>query len=104
MAAARLRDLPRRCVGGTEVAGATAFRSRLLGLSGLSREPAGAGLPIPPRASVHTFGMRFELDLVFFVSCERPLATLRGVPPRRLAWRRGGAALLEIPPPCGGGG
>src|ERR1700733_4586165 len=97
MAAARLRDLPRRCVGGTEVPVATAFRSRLLGLSGLSREQAGAGLLIPRCASVHTFGMRFELDLVFLDSCERPLATLRGVPPRRLAWRGGGDAGLEIP-------
>jgi uncharacterized membrane protein (UPF0127 family) len=97
MAAARLRDLPRRRVGGIEVPVASAFRSRLLGLSGLSREQAGAGLLIPRCASVHTFGMRFELDLVFLDPRERPLAILLGVPPRRLAWRRGAAAVLEIP-------
>jgi uncharacterized membrane protein (UPF0127 family) len=97
MAAARFRDLPRRRVGGAEVPVATGFRSRLLGLSGLSREQAGAGLLIPRCASVHTFGMRFELDLIFLDAHERPLAILLGVPSRRLAWRRGAAAVLEIP-------
>ena len=76
---------------------ATGFRSRLLGLSGLPREQAGAGLLIPRCASVHTFGMRFALDLVFLDARERPLAIMVGVPPRRLAWQRGAAAVLEIP-------
>ena len=102
MAAARLRDLPRRRVGATEVPVATAFRSRLLGLSGLSREQAGAGLLIPRCASVHTFGMRFELDLVFLDADDRVLAVCLGVPPRRLTWRRGASAVLEVPTPQGG--
>jgi uncharacterized membrane protein (UPF0127 family) len=102
MVAARLRGLPRRHVGGADVAVATGFRSRLLGLAGLSREQAGAGLLIPHCASVHTFGMRFELDLFFLDPHERPLAILLGVPPRRLAWRRGAAAVLEIPSSQGG--
>jgi uncharacterized membrane protein (UPF0127 family) len=41
--------------------------------------------------------MRFELDLVFLDSRGRPLAVLLGVPPRRLAWQPGAAAVLEIP-------
>jgi hypothetical protein len=34
--------------------------------------------------------------------CARPLAVRLRVPPRRLAWHRGAAAVLEIPSPQGG--
>jgi uncharacterized membrane protein (UPF0127 family) len=80
---------------------ATGFQSRLLGLAGLSREQAGPGLLIPRCASVHSFGMRFDLDLVFLDGEEQVLAVLR-LPPRRLARHHGAAAVLEIPAPQGG--
>jgi uncharacterized membrane protein (UPF0127 family) len=99
--ARRLRGLPRCRVHGHVVAVATTFRSRLLGLAGLSREQAGAGLLIPRCASVHTFGMRFELDLVFLDRDGCRLAVRHQVPPRRLAWHRGAAAVLEVPSPPG---
>jgi len=99
---ARLRLLPRRSVGGTRVPVATGLRSRLLGLGGLSRSGAGPGLLIPRCSSVHTFGMRFDLDLVFLAGDGQVLAVRRGVPPRRLAWHRGAAAVLEIPSRQGG--
>ena len=44
---------------------AEAFGKRLLGLAGLQALPAGTGLLIPHCRSVHTFGMRFELDVLF---------------------------------------
>jgi len=84
------------------VAVASGPASRLLGLTGLSREAAGAGLLIPRCACVHTIGMRFELDLVFLDRQLRPLAVRRRVPPRRLAWQRGAAAVLELPATPGG--
>jgi uncharacterized membrane protein (UPF0127 family) len=98
----RLGSLPRRCVLGREVPVASGFRARLLGLAGLRREQAGTGLLLPGCASVHTFGMRFDLDLVFLDAAGRPLAIVRAVPPRRLASRRGAAAVLELPSPQGG--
>lgn len=101
MTAARLRDLPQRRVCGRAVPVATGFRARLLGLAGLTREQAEPGLLIPRCASVHTFGMRFELDLVFLDRDQRPLAIRRRVPPRRLIWHRA-AAVLEIPSRQGG--
>ena len=100
--ARRLRDLPRRRVFGREVPVATGFRSRLLGLSRLSRSAAGPGLLITRCSSVHTFGMRFELDLVFLDRDGRALAVRRGIGPRRLAWCRGANAVLEIPSSTGG--
>jgi uncharacterized protein len=100
--APRLRRLPERRVRGRAVPVATGFRSRLLGLAGLPREQAGPGLLIPRCAGVHTFGMRFDLDLVFLDAGDRALAVFLRVPPRRLAWQRGAAAVLEIPSPQGG--
>jgi len=43
--------------------------------------------------------MRFELDLVFLDADDRPLSVFHRLPPRRLAWQRGAAAVLEIPSP-----
>ena len=98
----RLSVLPRCSVAGHEVRRATGYRTRLLGLSWLSRERAGSGLLIPRCGSVHTFGMRFALDLVFLDRSGRPLSIRRGVPARRFAWQRGAAAVLEIPSRQGG--
>jgi uncharacterized membrane protein (UPF0127 family) len=81
---------------------ASGFRKRLLGLSWRDRAKAGPGLLIPRCASVHTFGMRFELDLFFLDGEGRVLAVRRRVPPRRVVWHRGAAAVLEIPAEEGG--
>jgi uncharacterized protein len=100
--ALRLRVLPRRAVLGRQVPVAAGFRARLLGLAFLARERAGVGLLLPRCSSIHTFGMRFALDVVFLDAAGEPLIVRRGVPPRRLAWCRGAAAVLEIPSPQGG--
>jgi uncharacterized membrane protein (UPF0127 family) len=93
----RLAALPHRSVLGVEVAVASGRRSRLLGLAGIRRQRAGGGLLIPRCASVHSFGMRFELDLFFLDADEQPLLACRSLPPRRLAWCRGAVAVLEVP-------
>lgn len=77
-------------------------RARLLGLAGLARERAGAGLLIPRCASVHTFGMRFALDLLFLDAEGNVVAVRRAVPPARLLGRRGARAVLELPAAPGG--
>ena len=76
---------------------ARGFRSRLLGLAGLTAAQAGTGLLIPRCAAVHTFGMRFALDLVFLDRTGNPLAVRARVPPCRFVWKRGAAAVLELP-------
>jgi uncharacterized protein len=87
-------------LGGFPVAGG--LRARLLGLAWRDRAKAGPGLLIPRCASVHTFGMRFELDLFFLDAGGRVISVRRRVPPRRIAWQRGADAVLEIPSPQGG--
>jgi uncharacterized membrane protein (UPF0127 family) len=78
------------------------FRTRLLGLSWRDRADAGPGLLIPRCSSVHTFGMRFELDVFFLDVGGRVLSVRRRVPPRRVLWQRGARTVLEIPSPQGG--
>ncbi|HSC20285.1 MAG TPA: DUF192 domain-containing protein [Solirubrobacterales bacterium] len=81
---------------------AESFRSRLLGLAWRDQAQAGPGLLIPRCASVHTFGMRFALDVYFLDSDGCVLCMRRRVPPRRVLWCRGAAAVLEVPAAEGG--
>lgn len=97
MPVSRLRDLPTTVVLGREVAVAVGVRARLLGLAHLDRDEAGPGLLIPCCSSVHTFGMRFPLDLVFLCHDGRVSSIRREVPPRRFVWDRRAAAVLELP-------
>ena len=100
--AARLRHLPISTALGREVPVATTFRSRLLGLAHLDREEAGPGLLIPRCACVHTFGMRFALDVYFLDAAGEPLAIRPGVPAHQVALRTGARAVLEVPAAKGG--
>ena len=84
-------------LAGRRVPVASTRRSRLLGLALLDRDAAGAGLLIPGCRSVHTFGMRFGLDLVFLDSAMAPVSVRRRVPPRRVALERRARAVLELP-------
>jgi uncharacterized membrane protein (UPF0127 family) len=93
----RLKRLPMAGACGVVVPVATGFRARLLGLALLGVEEAGAGLLIPRCRSVHTFGMRFALDLVFLDGDGAVISIRRAVPPRRLAGFRGATAVLELP-------
>jgi uncharacterized protein len=79
-----------------EVVVARSFRRRLLGLA-LAREPPGYGLLIPRCRSVHTFGMRFALDLIWLDGHGRPLRVDRDVRPCRVCGCRRAAAVLEAP-------
>lgn len=60
----RLRRLPTyQRDDGLVVGTARSFRARLLGLGFLREPPLNYGLLIPRCRSVHTFGMRFPLEL-----------------------------------------
>ncbi len=76
--------------------------ARLLGLAGLSELPARTGLLLPRTRSVHTFGMRFALDLVWIDAEGRILRIDCTVRSRRLRWCRGACAVIELRA-CDGG-
>jgi len=100
--APRLSPLSVVTVAGYEVRLARGFRARLLGLASLNREEAGGGLLIPRCSSVHTFGMRFSLDLYFLDREGAVVLTRLAVVPRRLAFCRRASAVLELPAGVGG--
>jgi uncharacterized membrane protein (UPF0127 family) len=93
----RLRRLPRRTIAGVEYPVATTRCSRLLGLALLGRMRAGPGLLIPRCRSVHTFGMRFALDVDFLDASGTPISRRERVPPRRVLREPGADAVLERP-------
>jgi uncharacterized membrane protein (UPF0127 family) len=100
--AQRLRCLPTAAVLGHEVRVAGGPRARLLGLAYLNRVEVGPGLLIPRCSSVHTFAMRFPLDLYFLGPRGEVLAVRREVPARRFAFCGGAKAVLELPSEEGG--
>lgn len=101
--AGRLGNLPRASILGFDVPAASTRASRLLGLALLSREAAGPGLLIPRCRSVHTFGMRFALDVLFLDEEGRVLELRRGVRPGRVLRCRSARQVLELPAPSAAG-
>jgi len=68
--------------------------ARLLGLA-LRRRPPGHALLLPRCRSVHTFGMRFPLDLIWLDRAGRAVRVDEAVPPWRVRSCRGADAVLE---------
>lgn len=71
---------------------------RLRGLIGRPRLKQGEGLLITPCNSVHTIGMRYALDLVFFDKNKRVLKCVAGLTPYRVAGALAARHALELPP------
>ena len=69
---------------------AASFWSRLRGLMGRAELPAGSGLSLEPNGSVHTFWMRFAIDVIFTDRAGRIVGMRSAMPPNRPyagAWR-----------------
>jgi uncharacterized protein len=96
----RLETLPLVRADGVSVRLASTRRARLLGLAFTDRDRAGPGLLIPSCRSVHTFGMRFALDVAFLDSSGAVISRRRAVGPRRLVADRRASAVLEVPAAC----
>jgi uncharacterized membrane protein (UPF0127 family) len=69
---------------------------RLVGLAGRRDWPAGVALEIPRCRSVHTFGMRFALDLVWLGAAGEIVRIDRAVPPWRVRSCRRARSVLEL--------
>jgi uncharacterized protein len=59
-----LRNVTRATTVGTRITIADTSLARLIGLAGRRRLDAGCGLLIRPSSGIHTFGMRFSIDVV----------------------------------------
>lgn len=75
------------------------FFARLLGLLGQRSLARGEALLLQPCAAVHSFGMRFPIDVVFVDADWRIVAVRAHLVPWRVAAHGGAHAALELP--CG---
>jgi uncharacterized membrane protein (UPF0127 family) len=69
---------------------------RMRGLLGRAELPAGEGILLRPAASVHTFFMRFPIDVVFLDVDGIVLEVRPELPPWRAAGHRGAKAVVEL--------
>jgi uncharacterized membrane protein (UPF0127 family) len=92
----RFAGLPRRALAdGREVIEAQTHRSRRRGLARLDELDARHALHIPQTPSVHTFGMRFALDLIWLAKDGAVVRVDRAVRPRRLRLCLGARSVVE---------
>lgn len=72
--------------------------SRLRGFLGRSEPERGEGLMLVPCQHVHTYGMRFSLDLIFLDRSGRVVELVPGLPPGTRTPRvRDAYCVLELP-------
>lgn len=75
---------------------ADSVRTRMRGLLGRGDLPTGEGLLLRPAPSIHTWFMRFPIDVVFLDRDLRVLDVIAGLRPWRMAARRRARAVLEL--------
>jgi uncharacterized protein len=80
----------------TSVEAALSSADRRRGLLGRDGLAPGQALVIAPTNLVHTFAMRFAIDILFLARDGRVLKVSRAVPPRRIAGAWGGFAVVEL--------
>jgi uncharacterized protein len=71
--------------------------ARMRGLLGRDELPRGEGILLRPAGSIHTFFMRFPIDVVFIDRENRVVDVERELGPWRTAKRRGAKAVIELP-------
>lgn len=94
----RLERLPALVPGGgVRLVVADAATARLAGLAGLRAMPPRTALLIPRCRSVHTFGMRFALDLVWLAGDGGIVDVSASVRPGRVVSRAQACGVVEAP-------
>ena len=70
--------------------------SRNRGLLGRDSLPSGHALIIAPGSLIHTFAMRFSIDILFVARDGRVLKVRPAVPARRISGALGSFAVVEL--------
>ncbi len=94
----RVTNLSKKSCLGTKIAVADSPRRRVVGLLGTTGLEPECGLLIFPTQAVHTFGMKYPLDLVFLDKNKKVIGIRRSLRPNRLSriyWRA--QCVLELP-------
>lgn len=72
-------------------------KSRNQGLLGRAHLPQGSALVLAPCSSIHTWFMRFPIDILFVSRAGSVLKVRRGVIPWRIVLKLGAYAVIETP-------
>lgn len=97
-AVVRVTEVDRGLVLGDRVAVARTPRARLRGLLGRATLGPGEGLLLHPCNGVHTWGMRFSIDVLFLDAEGRVIRVEPSLPPgRMIPWVRRAREVLELP-------
>jgi uncharacterized protein len=92
-----VRNVTRGTVVGNYVERAETSAERRKGLLGRTELAAGAGLLIAPCESVHSFGMKFAIDVVYLGKDWVVKKIRRGMKPWRISLCLQAWAVLELP-------
>jgi len=94
----RVINTTKGTVLGEQIGVADTSRSRMAGLLGKSRLAPATGLLIVPSQAVHSFGMRFPIDVLFVDRHSKVIHIQPAMGPRRISglhWRA--RCVLELP-------
>jgi hypothetical protein len=95
----RIENRTRTTVLGSRVTLAASWFSRLRGFLGRPEPLPGEGILLTPCNSIHTFGIQFDLDVLFLDEQGKVLKLIRGLRPWRFTRRvRQAEYVLEVPP------
>ncbi|HEX8682548.1 MAG TPA: DUF192 domain-containing protein [Ardenticatenaceae bacterium] len=95
----QIQNLSRQTTLATNAQRAHTYRDRFLGLMFREALPEGGGLLLEPEGSIHTFFMRFPIDVLYLDRDSRVLRAVQAMPPNRIGpvLTRGCHAILELP-------
>ncbi len=95
----QIHNLSRQTTLATSAQRAHTYRDRFLGLMFREALPEGGGLLLEPEGSIHTFFMRFPIDVLYLDRDSRVLRAVQAMPPSRIGpvLTRGCHAILELP-------
>jgi uncharacterized protein len=93
-----VRNTTRGTSIGSDINSAESSSERRVGLLKHRKLDEGSGLWIVPCEAVHTFFMKFAIDLIYLDRKHIVQATRRAVPPWRLSMCLRAHSILELPP------
>lgn len=93
----RVRNLTRGTILADRATAAATSRERRTGLLRHESLVEGEGLWIAPCEAIHTFGMKFSIDVVFLDRSRRIVKIREALPARRIAVCLRAHSVLELP-------
>ena len=97
MAKLKIRNRTRDSILATEADIADTSRKRRVGLLKHTSLPPGQGLWIAPCEAIHTFGMKFPIDVIFLDRQRKVLKTRQNMPRGRISASLWAHSVLELP-------